>query len=229
MIKMAAEHTPCYYELSKLQCYLSLIVISGAFLVSDTVTVTQEPMFSSILQEGDLIVNCSHSENSNYNFFWYRQVPGKVKLQALGTLFSHSDQLEEETGASLNMRLRGEWMHKGQRMRLHFKGLQQNDVGLYLCAVRDQLGAATVVQMARAPLHQPRGSLSAPCSWKEGDRPRRGRFSELLREAADLLRPGHPERARSWRGHDREPSRMRWKEAREARGGRKGSIRPPRG
>ncbi|XP_078239656.1 uncharacterized protein LOC144586013 isoform X2 [Pogona vitticeps] len=29
MIKMAAEHTPCYYELSKLQCYLSLIVISG--------------------------------------------------------------------------------------------------------------------------------------------------------------------------------------------------------
>ncbi|KAH0621133.1 hypothetical protein JD844_022173 [Phrynosoma platyrhinos] len=139
---MAAEPICSWYEDFKLSSLLYLSVIWFALPGSDSdVTVTQQPPVTSLLQEENLAISCSVS-GPNYNFFWYRQLPGKIELQVLGILYSHDDKLAD-VDSSLNARLSGGWLDKTKKeMNLHLQSLQPGDTGLYLCAARDTVREA---------------------------------------------------------------------------------------
>ncbi|CAI5762945.1 T-cell receptor alpha chain V region 2B4 [Podarcis lilfordi] len=105
-----------------------------------------------MLQKGRQTLNCSHSESSPYNFFWYRQLPGKKELQHIGSLFEYNEKLTESEEW-----LSGNWLEKGKRMSLELQGPQPSDTGLYLCAVRD-----TVKQAGTAAGAKPSASIKQP-------------------------------------------------------------------
>uniref|UniRef100_A0A803SRJ4 Ig-like domain-containing protein n=1 Tax=Anolis carolinensis TaxID=28377 RepID=A0A803SRJ4_ANOCA len=95
------------------------------------VTVTQEPLLTSLLQQEKLTIKCSVN-SQNYNFLWYRQLPGKIELQVLGNLYSYESKLAD-VDSTLDARLSGEWLDSGkEKMNLHLQSLQPGDTGLYL-------------------------------------------------------------------------------------------------
>uniref|UniRef100_A0A803T1B2 Ig-like domain-containing protein n=1 Tax=Anolis carolinensis TaxID=28377 RepID=A0A803T1B2_ANOCA len=105
------------------------------------VTVTQEPLLTSLLQQEKLTIKCSVN-SQNYNFLWYRQLPGKIELQVLGNLYSYESKLAD-VDSTLDARLSGEWLDSGkEKMNLHLQSLQPGDTGLYLCAAKDTVREA---------------------------------------------------------------------------------------
>lgn len=113
--------------------------LPSAFLGSgSTETVTQQPPFVRTSQQSTHTFSCS-VDGSNFNVFWYRQLPGQTELQALGSLyFSDSELKETLPRPNLANWLSGKWVQTGKSMELELKNLQPNDTGLYLCGARAQ-------------------------------------------------------------------------------------------
>nr|XP_020648058.1 V-set and immunoglobulin domain-containing protein 2-like [Pogona vitticeps] len=133
---MAAGPFQSCYGLCELHFFLFLMVLCD-FLASDSVAVrvTQEPLFASNSQEKTQTFHCS-IDGENYNFYWYRQLPGEAELQVVGSLYTHNTELQD-VGSTWSGRLTGQWVDTKRAMTLHLTSLHPDDTGLYLCAARD--------------------------------------------------------------------------------------------
>ncbi|KAJ6652610.1 hypothetical protein lerEdw1_011262 [Lerista edwardsae] len=134
----AAPAQPCnrFFDLHLL---LPFIALWCALLGSgSTETVTQQPTFVRISQQSNHTFSCS-VDGSNFNVFWFRQLPGQTELQALGSLYFSDSELKEilPKPNSENW-LSGKWVQSGKSMTLELKNLQPDDTGLYLCGARAQ-------------------------------------------------------------------------------------------
>ncbi|KAL7991942.1 hypothetical protein Chor_016198 [Crotalus horridus] len=100
-------------------------------------TVIQTPSFVNGSTGKNIIFHCS-VDGTDYNFFWYRQLPGKVELEVLGSLYTHSKNIEESP-EKLRDRLKVERSKSTNppkwEMSLELLNLQESDTGFYLCAV----------------------------------------------------------------------------------------------
>ncbi|XP_016849905.1 uncharacterized protein LOC103278904 [Anolis carolinensis] len=141
---MAATLSWCCSRAFEPCSQFSYFVVWFAVLASaSATTVTQEPLFASFLQGQKLSFSCSHSTTSSYDFYWYRQLPGKTELQHLGTLQYFTDTWTEEFSHEPKNWLEAKWLGVGKKeMILHLENLQAGDTGLYLCAARDTVREA---------------------------------------------------------------------------------------
>ncbi|KAJ6652615.1 hypothetical protein lerEdw1_011267 [Lerista edwardsae] len=97
------------------------------------VEVTQQPPFVRKPQNKTLELNCTVDQD-NYDFYWYRQVPGQTELQYLGISKAFGNSLEDKPKGDLATRLSS--TREGKQVFLTLTGLQSQDTGLYLCGSR---------------------------------------------------------------------------------------------
>uniref|UniRef100_A0A8D0B4R3 Ig-like domain-containing protein n=1 Tax=Salvator merianae TaxID=96440 RepID=A0A8D0B4R3_SALMN len=115
--------------LRRILCCLSLALLTRG----SGLKVTQEPLFSSKWLQESLKMSCT-VDQSNSDFYWYRQLPGQTKLEHIGTLLSYDKTLKdipEELKDRLNSSVKDKTMH------LNLIKLQSSDTGLYLCSSKD--------------------------------------------------------------------------------------------
>lgn len=96
--------------------------------------VIQQPPFVRKPQNKMLELNCTVDQD-NYDFYWYRQVPGQTELQYLGIYKAFSNSLEDKPKGDLENRLNS--TRSGRQIFLTLTDLQSQDTGLYLCGSRD--------------------------------------------------------------------------------------------
>ncbi|XP_032997880.1 uncharacterized protein LOC117042408 [Lacerta agilis] len=85
----------------------SLWALQGGLVTSISgVEVTQHPPQANKWQGETLELSCDVHQNY-YHYYWYRQRPGEITLEHLGTVYSTADKLEEMPKNDLNSRLSG--------------------------------------------------------------------------------------------------------------------------
>ncbi|XP_053253268.1 uncharacterized protein LOC128417775 [Podarcis raffonei] len=183
----------------------SLWVLQGGLVTSISgVEVTQHPPLANKRQGETLELSCDVHQNT-YHYYWYRQLPGEINLEHLGTIYSTADKLEEIPKNDLNSRLSGKRF--GTKVYLYLKGLQLTDSGQYLCASRD-----TVIVAAPGAVIKPNNNTS---------------LDVLLRNTSSLAAPkdASPSESKEGRRARKEPSRRAGSSREDfARGAREAAV-----
>uniref|UniRef100_A0A670HSY9 Ig-like domain-containing protein n=1 Tax=Podarcis muralis TaxID=64176 RepID=A0A670HSY9_PODMU len=95
-------------------------LLLGLVTSTSGVEVTQHPTLANKRQGETLELSCDVHQKT-YHYYWYRQLPGEINLEHLGTIPKND----------LNSRLSGKRV--GTKVYLYLESLQLTDSGQYLC------------------------------------------------------------------------------------------------